>query len=147
MNRIAFSIVLVGLGGVAGLFVSSGLAEPTTVVRGPDATKVTALQKERRDVLREAVKLTEEGYRNGVGEFTSIPRLTINLLNAELDLATDHAGRVAVRERMVEQFNVIEKTAAQRFESLVGDKTELLEAKAARLKAEIDLLLETADGR
>jgi hypothetical protein len=42
---------------------------------------------------------------------------------------------------------VIEKTAAQRFESLVGDKTELLEAKAARLKAEIDLLLETADGR
>jgi outer membrane protein TolC len=145
MNRIAFAVVCVGLIAVAGLFVSSGRAEPTTPVRKLDAEKLTALRKERRDVLRQAVKQTEEAYRNGVKDYTSIPRVTINLLNAELDLATDHAGRVAVRERIVEQSQAIEKSVAQRVENALADSTDLLEATAARLQAEIDLLRETAD--
>ena len=76
MNRITVAIVLVGLVGIASLSVSSGLAEPTTVVRGPNSEKLTALRTERRDVLRQAVKQAEEAYRNGVAEYTSIPRTT-----------------------------------------------------------------------
>jgi outer membrane protein TolC len=147
MNRIAIAIVFVGLVAVTGLYVSPGVAQPTTVVRGPDTEKLTALRKERRDVLRQAVKQAEEAYRNGVAEYTSIPRTTINLLNAELDLAPDHAGRVAVRERTVEQFKALEELVAERVKNLIGDRIELLEAKAARLQAEIDLLRETADGK
>lgn len=148
MNRIAFAVVLVGLGAVAGIFVSSGLADPISV-RGPGLEKVTALRKERRDVLRQAVKEAEEAYRSGLIHSTSIPRITINLLNAELDLSTDHAGRIAIRERMVEQFKVIEELVAEHVEHGLAnsDKADLFEAKAARLKAEIDLLLETADGK
>lgn len=146
MNRIAFAVVLVGLCAVAGLFVSSGLAEPASV-RGPDAEKLTALRKERRDLLQQALKLTEEGYRSGVVDFSSIPRISINLLNAELDLAPDHAARVIIREQIVERFKTIEKTAAQRVETAIADTTELLEAKAARLQAEIELLRERANGK
>ena len=145
MNRIAFAIVLAGLGIVTGLFVSSGLAEPASV-RGPDAEKLTALRKERRDVLRQAARQAEEAYRSGLIPYTSVPRITINLLNAELDLAPDRAGRVAVRERIVEQFKEIEKSVAQHVEAgLAGDQTDLLEARAARLQAEIDLLRESTD--
>jgi outer membrane protein TolC len=147
MNRIALSVVLVGLGAVAGLFVSSGLAEPTTVVRGPDAEKLTALRKERRDVLRQAVKESEEAYRHGVIPYTSIPRITVNLLNAELDLASDRAARIAIRERAVDQFREIEKAVAERVEAAVADRTDLLEARAVRLQAEIDLLRERADAK
>jgi outer membrane protein TolC len=147
MNRIALSVVLVGLGAVAGLFVSSGLAEPPTVVRGPDAEKLTALREERRDVLRQAVKESEEAYRHGVIPYASIPRITVNLLNAELDLASDRAARVAIRERAVDQFREIEKTVAERHNAGQADSMDLLEAKAARLQAEIDVLRETADGK
>jgi hypothetical protein len=146
MNRIAFSILgLLGLGVVIGFTVPAGLAEPTAVVRGPNAEKLTALRKERRDALREAAKTAEEAYRHGVGDYASIPRIKIELLNAELDLASDRAGRVAVRERLVEQFKEIEKSVAQRVESALAVSSDLLEARAARLKAEIDLLLELGD--
>jgi outer membrane protein TolC len=140
MNRIALAVVLVGLGSAAGLFVSSGLAEPTTDVLGPDGEKLTALRKERRDVLRQAVKETEEAYRHGVIPYTSIPRITMNLLNAELDLASDRDARVAIRERAVDQFREIEKIVAEQAKNAVATNTDLLEAKAVRLQAEIDLL-------
>jgi hypothetical protein len=145
MNRIALSVVLVGIGAVAGLFVSSGLAESVTVVRGPYIEKLTTLRKERRDVLRQAVKETEEGYRQGVIPFTSIPQLTIKLLNSELDLASDRDARVAIRERAVDHFREIERIVAEQVKNAVAPNADLLEAKAVRLQAEIDLLREGAD--
>ncbi len=148
MNRtLLFLFVVVGLGAMTGLFVSSGLAEPAAVVRGADGEKLNALQLERRDVLQLAVKQAEESYRSGVMPYTSIPRTTINLLHAELDLAPDRAGRIAVRERMVTQFKEIERAVAEQVKAVAADSTVLLEAKAARLQAEIDLLREAADGK
>jgi len=147
MKRIAFSVVLVGLGVATGLFVSSGLAEPTAVVRGSNAENLTALRKERRDILREAAEQAERLHRNARIDDASLRRITISLLNAELDLAPDRAGRVAIRERIVEQFKAIEEVVAARAESALAQSTDLLEAKAARLQAEIDVLLETADGK
>jgi outer membrane protein TolC len=68
-------------------------------------------------------------------------------LNAELDLATDHAGRVAIRRQIVEQFKTLEKVTDEQFKNVLIDRTDVFEAKAARLQAEIDLLLEMADGK
>jgi hypothetical protein len=147
MNRITFLFLVVGLSAITGLFVSSGLAEPAANVREADAEKLKALQLERREVLRLAVKQAEESYRAGVMPYTAIPRTTINLLYAELDLAPDRAGRIAVRERMVTQFKEIESAVAAQVEAVAADSTVLLEAKAARLQAEIDLLREPADGK
>src|SRR5262249_24736091 len=124
--------------------VPAGHAEPTDAVRGVNAEKLTALRTQRRDALREAAKKAEEGFRNGVMDYKSIPRIHVELLNAELDLAPDRAGRIAVRERLAEQSRIIEKIVAQHVESAPAGSSDLLEAKAARLKAEIALLLESA---
>jgi catalase len=152
MKRIAFSIAgLVVFGAIIGLSVSAGLAEPTAVLRVPNAEKLAALKRlialrmERRDALQEAAKTAEKGYRAGVMDYKSMKRINIELLNAELDLAMDRPGRVAVRERLVEQFKKIEKEFAERVAVAQASSTDLLEAKAARLKAEIDLLLESTD--
>jgi len=147
MNRIGLSVVLVGLGVATGLLVSSGLADPTAVVRGPNADNLTALRKERRDVLRQAAEVAAELHRNARMDPESFRRITIKMLNAELDLTPDRAGRIALRERTVEQFKMIEEMVAAQVEGARAARTDLLEAKAARLQAEIDLLIERADGK
>jgi hypothetical protein len=147
MNRIAFSIVgLVGFGVAVGLSLSAGLAEPTPVVRGPDTEKITALRKERRDALLEARNAAEQMYRIDRSDYATMRRLKAELLDAELDLAPDHATRVAARKRLAEQFREIEQEIAKRAASglIGGGRSELFESKAARLKAEIDLALELA---
>src|SRR5262245_2565639 len=64
MNRTTFAIVvLIGLGGLIGHSIAAGFAEPTAGVRGPDAEKITALRKERRDALLEANNAAEQAYR------------------------------------------------------------------------------------
>lgn len=147
MGRIAFSVVLVGFGIATGVFVSSGLAEPTATVRKPNAENLMALRKERRDILRDAVKVSEALHRAGRMDFESISRITIKLLNAELDLALDRAERIALRKQIVERFKALEEVVAAQVNSARAGSNELLEAKAARLQAEIDLLLESADGK
>ncbi len=145
MNRTPFAIIgIVGLGAAIGLSVSAGFAEPTAQVRGVDEKKITALRKERRDALLEASDAAEQMYRIARSDYASVGRLKAELLNAELDLAPDHAARVAVRERLVEQLREIEQAVNGRVEAARAVRSELLEAKAARLKAEIDLALELA---
>ncbi len=86
-------------------------------------------------------------YRKAKLDQEPVLRLTITLLNAELDLAPDRAGRIALREQTIKQFQAIEELAVARVEGARGPKLEILEAKAARLQVEIDLLIETADGK
>jgi hypothetical protein len=147
MNRIAFSVVLLGLGVVSGVLVSSGLAEPAAVVRGPGSEKLTALRKERRDALRDAVDVAMALYRKARIEQGPVLRITNTLLNAELDLAPDRAARIALREQTIKQLRSIEELAVTRKEAARGTQIEILEAQADRLQAEIDLLLDTSDGK
>jgi hypothetical protein len=147
MNRIAFSVVLVGVGVTTGLLVSSGLAEPTAVVRGPNPENLTALRKERRDTLRDAADVAMALYRKARIEQGPVLRIINTLLNAELDLAPDRAARIALRERTIKQLKSIEELAVTQKEAARGTQMEILEAQADRLQAEIDLLLEKGDGK
>lgn len=145
MNRSAFAIVgLIGCGALIGLSVSAGLAQPAAEVRGPDLERIAALRKERRDALLEAGNVAEQMYRAGRSDYATLMRLKAELLNAELDLAPDHFGRVAVRKRLVEQFREMEREVAARVNAGNAVASDALEVKAARLKAEIDLALELA---
>ncbi len=145
MNRTAFAIVgLVGLGALIGLSVSAGFAEPTAEVR-PDAEKITILRKERIDALLEASKAAQQEYEIGRIDFATVRRLKSELMDAELDLTTDHAARVAIRRQFVLEFRKIEQAIAERAAIGVigGTRLEQFESKAVRLKAEIDLTLES----
>ena len=91
----------------------------------------------------------EQEYHVGRTDYATVRRLKAELLDAELDLAPDHAARVAVRKRFVEQLREIEQSIAERAVTGLtgGGKSELFESKAARLKAEIDLALESGKKR
>jgi outer membrane protein TolC len=144
MNRFALPVVIVACGIVTGLAISSGLAEPPAV-GDRDAERVTELQKERRDILREAVDQAERGYRAGVVQYSSVSRIKLNWLSAELDAAPDRAARVAVRKRIVLQLRHVEETTVELVNAGQAQSIDLLEAKAARLQAEIELLGEKAE--
>ena len=150
MNRTAFAVVvLIGSGALIGLSVPAGFAKPAAGVREADAEKIAALRKERRDALLEASNAVEEAYRVDRIDYATVRRLKDELQDAELDLASDHAARVALRTRLVEQFREFEKAIAARAATGLagGGDRELFESKAARLKAEIDLALELADDK
>ena len=68
-------------------------------------------------------------------------------MNQETCMAEPATSADQLREQIVERFKTIEKSAAQRVENAVADTTELLEARAARLQAEIELLRERANGK
>jgi hypothetical protein len=101
---------------------------------GWHAEKITALRKERRDALLEASNAAEQMYRINRSDYATVRRLKAELLDAELDLAPDHAARVAVRKRLAEQFREIEQGVAERADvGLVGGgRSELFESKASR---------------
>ncbi len=147
MNRIAFSVALIALGIATGLFVSSGLAQPTGVARGASDENLAALRKERRDTLRDAADVAVALYRKSRIEQGPVLRIINTLLKAELDLAPDRAARIALRERTITQLKSLEELAAAHKEAARGTQMEILEAQAERLQAEIDLLLEKGDGK
>jgi hypothetical protein len=145
VSRIAVAFVSVGLTAAAVVIASAGLAEPAPAVNAAGAEKLAALQGERRDVLRDAAEQAQVLFQNGRAEYSAVQRLTIALLNAELDLAPDRAARIAVREQILKQRKATEELAvAQKAAARLAGMT-VLEAKADRLQAEIELLREKAD--
>jgi hypothetical protein len=145
MSRIAVAVVSVGLIAVAVVIASAGFTEPAPAVDAAGAQKLAALQGERRDILREAVEGAEMLFRNARVEYSTVHRLSIELLNAELDLAPDRAARIAVRERILKQRQAMEEIVVAQKEAARTAEVTVLEAKADRLQAEIDLLREKAD--
>jgi hypothetical protein len=111
--------------------------------------QLEALLKERRDTLRQMVENLEVGQRSGTGiTELSVLHARNELLDAELDLAKTREERVAVREKMVANLKVIEKAAEMQYRMGTTTPETLLRAKAARLKAEAQLLREkTGDGK
>jgi len=131
---------------VIALFVSQPAATPPAKTRAPRldeaSQKINALQKERRDTLQQLVKLVQQRHRAGAVSSEAVLRASLKLNQAELDLAENRQRRIAVRKETVELLRRLEKTAKQRFEIGAGSQDEVLEARAARLQAEIELLRE-----
>ncbi|MGE5192217.1 MAG: hypothetical protein ACM3U2_06900 [Deltaproteobacteria bacterium] len=153
MKRLVYSALLLGLPAVGAIVASRGLADPPPAERRSDAEKLTALLKERRDTLKQIVDEAERDRRDGMVSAAVVSRATIDWLNAELDLAADHAARVAVHERIVAHLRKIEAALenaanttkpAQTRARAHSESYEFLSVKAARCQAEIALLRERA---
>ncbi|MCP4679175.1 MAG: hypothetical protein GY854_27515, partial [Deltaproteobacteria bacterium] len=112
--------------------------------KSEQAAALERLLKQRRDTLREVVAFAEAQYRAGVTEQDAMFRASESLIAAELDLATDKAERIALREQRVEIMKQMEEcTRAKRHVARVNN-ADVLAATAERLKAEIELLRERA---
>jgi hypothetical protein len=109
--------------------------------------QLESLLKERRDTLSKVVDLLDARFRSGFGgikEETVLPASN-HVLDAELELAPTKAKRVAIREKVVANLRKVEKFNEMRRKGpSLAPPEDLLQAKAARLKAEIQLLREKA---
>ena len=104
--------------------------------------KLNSLLAERRDTLRQIVNLVEKGHSEGSESLDNVIRARNELLDAELDIAKTNAERVRIREEQVKNFRDLENVLTQLYKNGETTNIELLEVKAVRLEAEIELLRE-----
>ena len=119
------------------LLLQPGFAQERTI--DPDVEK---LLRERLAVLEEVEKLRSEAHRSGLTGFTSVLAANQAVLEAKLELAKNAAERVQVREQFLKNAEMREKALETLAKSAEAQRVGLLSARADRLRAEADLLLE-----
>ncbi len=153
LKRHVFSGLLLGVAAIGAILASQGRAQPPEAERRSDSEKLTALLKDRRDALKQIVDEAERDRRDGMVSPVVVSRATVDWLNAELDLAGDHAARVAMRERIVSHLRKTESALENVMKTAPPapskgrphtESYEFLGIKAARCLAEIELLRERA---
>lgn len=120
-----------------------GAARPARAARvsrvPPKDSKLKALRKERLATLREVAAQARARYQAGIVGLDQVrPRLRA-ALDAELALCESDSERIRVMEKIVALEKQVEKNAADQVAVGASGSSELLEAKAARLEAEIAL--------
>ena len=125
-----------------GAAASAGADPPKSTEQEVGPGQLQSLRKERRETLRTLVDAAESKFNSGKATLDSLLRGSELLLEAELDLAETKAERIAVHEKIVANLRQVEKAAQMRCNAGVAPIEESLEAKAARLKAEIQLKCE-----
>lgn len=144
MKRLFAGSAVTGLGIILGMLLSPGLADQAATSPRGNKANLTSLLTERRDTLRQLAEEFTKRYQQGQISYAPVSQATIDWLHAELELAPDKAARVALHERIVEHFREREKAFSKELLSGVGQNSDLLIAKAARLQAQVDLLREEA---
>ncbi len=104
-----------------------------------NSPEVLALLKERRDTLQALVVDLDAQFHDGSLGFDVVLRGRSQLLDAELQLASMSAQRISILERRVENFKELEKLTTMRWNNAGVTRDKVLEAKAARLAAQIEL--------
>ena len=108
--------------------------------------KLATLLTQRRDTLRQLVDAVTEEYRQGRSGFESVAHATDQLIDAELELAKDAKDRVAILQRRVALMKDLFTMVNTRFKAGQVTQAQVLAAKAALLKSQIQLVREQADG-
>lgn len=124
------------------LFAYSLLHSMRVQAQVSQSSKVRALQEQRLLVLRNLVRITTEHYRQGQTSSGDLRSATRARDEAELDLCTSNAERIAIRERIVAEAKMLEEQDANLVTNKLQSETLLLRATADRLQQEI--LLEQA---
>ncbi len=127
---------------VAAVSVTWTKAQPP--VEPAAATRLNALLKERCKVLQSRVDFLEQSRENGSTDLPTVIEARDELLNAELQMATVPQQRMVIHRQRVDNLQTLEEFTKLRFENGECTHAEILEATAARLQAEIDMLREQA---
>jgi RNA polymerase sigma factor (sigma-70 family) len=139
-------VVLVGIG--AGLVAVRGNASPPAGVAGangrakaaePDDPEIKKLLKMRRDALAEAAKAQMEEYRVGRVTVQTAQEIWRRLLQAELDLASGQAERIAAHLSYFQFACEIDELCTHRYNAGKERLADQRLARAERYAAEIGL--------
>ena len=135
-----FALISVALATV----VANGTAQSAKVDTDNGSSQIQTLLKERRDTLHELVLAVKEQFRHGIGTHDAVIRASNQLLDAELELAQTREERIGIHKQRVRNLKELEEYARQRQRAAQVSVDKVLEARAARLGAEIELLREQA---
>jgi outer membrane protein TolC len=105
---------------------------------------VNKLQEERLSTLKEAQAIAGELYGRGTGTLEDVNRCNRSLAEAELEAAQSAKVRLEILRAAVASATKAEELADQRHKAGLCSRLEPLEAKAYRLRTEIDLAREIA---
>lgn len=126
-------------GGMALFLLLSPLqAEPAPVAR--EDHQIRQLQKERRNILAQAVEARKKQILAGQLGIEELCRAGRMLHQAELDLAVSKAERIRAHEQHFEFLQAMEKAMDLRFQTGQVSRADNLLMRAERLQAEIGLL-------
>lgn len=110
-------------------------------------TDVENILRERLAILQEMANLRRDAYRTGEATLHSTLAADQTLLDAQLELAKNPAERVRIREEMVKLAETLETSARNLLVTKEGSQIDLLSARAHRLRAAADLMLERKAAR
>ena len=103
------------------------------------AKKVKELQKERIATLKQMVDVNSRLQERGIASFEEVAEAKLLLLNAELDAAEKESSRITIYKSIVDVLKGGEKFAEDAVRTAGGPQVRILQVKARRLEAEINL--------
>ena len=130
------------IGFVAGLVVAGIIGVMPVQGEGEQANTPAAVRVAMRDTAKQLVGEREMQYREGVGDIDALLGAQGQLREVELRLASNPAERRKILTATVKAAKETEKLAKARVEQGLAANAEFLEARLARLAAELDLLEE-----
>jgi hypothetical protein len=117
---------------------------PPPVSPDDPAKRLESLLQERRDTLRKVVEYVDQQAERGLVDPSALAQASNQLSEAEMELAKTKAEQIAILEKRVANLSRTEAIYEKMARLAYGkDITRThLEAKAARLKAEVELVRE-----
>jgi hypothetical protein len=114
-------------------------AAPTGKDTKPDSKRLRQLRQERVEALEEQLQGAFERVKIGKDPLIQFIEAIRELAEAELDVAETTAAKVTAVEKMVRQLQDCEEQVKQLQVAGLQTKQGVAQARAARLKAEIQL--------
>lgn len=133
-NNLTPGTIAVQAGNTAAVVQDNAAAAPH--VEDPE---LRALLEARRDTMKELVRIKESASEVGAGSVREVAVANIALAEAELELARSKDQRIAILEQLLERQRELEQVQQAMRDSGAGQHEDFFAAKAARLKAEIEL--------
>jgi len=118
---------------------SAPTKRPITPPATPDNTRLRELQQERVKALEEQLRGQFERVKTGRDPLSSVLDAARELSEAELDIATTHEAKLAAVEKMLKLLRDCEEQLIALRDAGLQTKEGVAQARAARLKAEIQL--------
>ncbi|MBI1249416.1 hypothetical protein GC197_16445 [bacterium] len=100
------------------------------------------LLEERCETLEQVVEMRVALVARGTVPPESVIGSQIDLLNARLELADTQARRIELMKQRVDCYKKLEEVQQAHLMNATGTRIEVMDAKAERLEAEIELLRE-----
>ena len=113
--------------------------EDLQVTQEPADQELQTLLVEHRDTRKRILTIAASSANKGTARIVDVISANEAFVEAEIQLAKSHQEQVAVFQEALNVQTKLEEDANASVEAGVRPRTELLRAKAARLKVEIDL--------